>query len=105
MMCGGYNSTLLKGVYNFYDFGEPDVKKAAGLLLDLYFAYWAQEQIDGYQGGGKSRVYFKNGLRSTRYYGTDALAWYYFGIGEPPQKVSDNVELACFTMYGYNVWA
>ncbi len=80
MMSSGYNSTLLKGVYNFYDFGEPEVRRAAGMLLDLYFAYWAQEQIDGTVGGGQSRVYFLRGLDG----GTRPLDWYYFGIGKPP---------------------
>jgi len=84
MMSGGYNSTLIKGIYNFYDFGEPEVKKAAGLLLDLYFAYWAQEQIDGIQGGGQSRIYFLKGLHSKPAHGIKELAWYYFGMGEVP---------------------
>jgi hypothetical protein len=83
MMSGGYNSTLIKGFYNFYDFGDAQVRRAAGLLLDLYFAYWAQEQIDGVSGGGKSRIYFHNGLRSSRH-GMAPLAWFYFGIGSPP---------------------
>jgi len=84
MMSGGYNSTLIKGIYNFYDFGEPEVKRAAGLLLDLYFAYFAQEQIDGIQGGGQSRIYFQKGLHSKPAHGIIELAWYYFGIGEVP---------------------
>jgi len=84
MMSAGYNSTLIKGIYNFYDFGEPDVKKAAELLLDLYFAYWAQEQMDGIQGGGQSRIYFLKGLYSKPAHGIIELAWYYFGLGEVP---------------------
>ena len=42
MMSDHYNSTLIKGFYNFYDFGDPQVRRSAGLLLDLYFAYCAQ---------------------------------------------------------------
>jgi len=84
MMSGDYNSTLIKGIYNFYDFGEPAVRQAAGQFLDLYFAYWAEEQINGVSGGGKSRIYFANGLREDRREGMGPLAWLYFGIGEPP---------------------
>jgi hypothetical protein len=80
MMSGAYNSTLIKGIYNFYDFGEPPVRRSAGLLLDLYFAYWAQEQIDGVQGGGRSRIYFLSGLKQAN----TPLAWFYFGIGTQP---------------------
>ncbi len=85
MMSDGYNSTLIKGIYNFYDFGEPRVRRSAGLLLDLYFAYWAQEQIDGVQGGGRSRIYFLSGLKQDRHHGNAPLAWFYFGIGRQPR--------------------
>jgi hypothetical protein len=84
MMSGGYNSTMIKSLYNFYDFGPPNVQSAAGKLFDLYFAYWSQEQIDGVQGGGKSRIYFDKGLRARRDHGMAPLAWLYFGIGERP---------------------
>ena len=81
MMSVGYNATMMKALYNFYDFGEPRVKEAAGKLLDLYYAYWAQEQIDGEVGGGKSRIYFGKGLVAR---GSHCMAWIYFGIGEQP---------------------
>jgi hypothetical protein len=83
MMSAGYNATMMKALYNFYDFGELEVKRAASLLLDLYFAYWAQEQIDGVQGGGKSRVYFGKGLSGNR--STSILNWLYFNIGSLPK--------------------
>ncbi|MDD7985155.1 hypothetical protein PQO01_09355 [Lentisphaera marina] len=94
MMSGGYNSTLIKGIYNFYDFGEPEVKRAAGLLLDLYFAYFAQEQIDGIQGGGKSRIYYEQGLPSELVSGIKELVWYYFGIGEVPHVSGHDLNAA-----------
>lgn len=84
MMSAGYNATMMKAIYNFYDFGERDAKKAAGLLLDLYFAYWAQEQIDGVQGGGKSRIYFGKGLSGNKG-GAAILTWLYFDIGSQPE--------------------
>lgn len=94
MMSGGYNSTLIKGIYNFYDFGEPEVKKAAGLLLDLYFAYWAQEQIDGIQGGGQSRIYFLTGMSSKPPHGIKEMMWCYFGLGEIPAVSCHDLNMA-----------
>ena len=72
---------MIKGIYNFHDFGDPAVKRAAGLLLDLYFAYFAQEQINGIQGGGKSRIYYEQGLHSEPVSGIKELVWYYFRNG------------------------
>jgi len=83
MMSDDYNSVFIKNFYNFYDFGEPRVRKSAGLLLDLYYAYWAQEQIDGVQGGGRSRIYFLQGLMDDFEPSMAPFAWYYFAIGEP----------------------
>jgi hypothetical protein len=94
MMSGGYNSTLIKGIYNFYDFGEPEVRRSAGMLLDLYFAYWAQEQIDGVQGGGRSRIYFVKGLKHDPFHGMGPLAWFYFGIGKQPAVYGHDINAA-----------
>ena len=94
MMSDGYNSTLIKGFYNFYDFGDPQVKRSAGMLLDLYFAYWAQEQINGVSGGGKSRVYFLKGLKQDRSHGNAPLAWLYFGIGNQPPVYGHDMNAA-----------
>ena len=82
MMSDDYNTTLIKGIYNFYDFGNANVRKAAQNLLDLYLTYWAQEQINGVQGGGKSRIYFFKGMRQNRNTSAAALAWIYFKIGK-----------------------
>jgi len=85
MNSGKYNSSLIKGAYNFYDFGEPEVKRAAGQFLNLYFAYFAQEQMDGIQGGSQSRIYFTQALPCERVRGIKELVWYYFGMGEVPE--------------------
>ena len=82
MMNDGYNSTLIKGIYNFYDFGNSSVKKAAGQLLDLYLAYWAQEQINIVIGGGKSREYFYKSMKQSRNHSMATQAWLYFGMGK-----------------------
>jgi hypothetical protein len=93
MMCPGYNSVWLKGFYNFYDFGDERVRKSAGMLIDLYFAYWAQEQIDGVAGGGKSRVRRLNGFTPTRH-GIPGLGTLYFGIGDLPESFFGNLNAA-----------
>ncbi|PHR86953.1 MAG: hypothetical protein COA78_37535 [Blastopirellula sp.] len=94
MMSGGYNSTLMKGVYNFYDFGDDKVRRAAGNLLDLYYAYWAQEQIDGDQGGGRSRIYFSSALNRS----SSAANWLYFGMGKQ-HKVNGHDVNALLSVY------
>ncbi len=84
-----YNSVTLKGLHNVLDFTEdPELRRKVWALLDLYWAIWAQEQINGVLGGGKARVYQSGndrvGTRSEIY----ALAWFYFGIGEPAEIAS-----------------
>ena len=80
----GYNGVLLKGIYNFYDFAEdPTMKKRAGYLLDLYWATWAQEQIDGVSGGGKARIYQGGGDRVSGNRHVQQLAWFYLEMGRP----------------------
>ena len=84
----GYNGVLLKGVYNFYDFAEdPVLKRVSGNLMDLFWATWAQEQIDGVRGGGRSRV-ARNGKDRRGNSEARDLAWFYFGIGRPSRPVS-----------------
>lgn len=94
MMSDHYNSVWLKGIYNYRDFGEPRTRKAAEMLLDLYWAYWAQEQISGISGGGKSRISFHEAIMPNPEYGTAALAWLYFGIGERPMVHGQDVNAA-----------
>lgn len=84
MMCNHYNAVLIKGMYNFYDFGNLQVKKSAGMLLDLFWAYWAQEQINGIAGGGSSRVSMHEALQAHMEHGLAPMAWLYFGIGKRP---------------------
>ncbi len=85
MMNSHYNLATTRGYYNFYDFGEPRVRRAAGMLLDLCWAYWAQEQIDGRMAGGGARVPFYEALQANLEHGMAPLAWLYFGIGERPE--------------------
>jgi hypothetical protein len=90
IMCPGYNSVWLKGFYNFRDFGEPEVRRSAGMFLDLYWAYWAQEQLHGVEGGGKARIRGVNGFKHAMH-GIPALGWFYFGIGTKPKEINGEI--------------
>lgn len=87
----GYNAVTLKGLYNVRDFAEdPVLRERASSLLDLFWATWAQEQIGGVLGGGKSRIYQSGGDRLGGRSSIAMLAWFYFGndIGlEAPEKL------------------
>jgi len=90
IMCPGYNAVWLKGFYNFRDFGTPEVRQSAEMMLDLYWAYWAQEQLHGVEGGGKTRIRGVSGFKHT-VHGIPALGWFYFGIGEKPGDISGEI--------------
>lgn len=83
-----YNMDGIRGFYNVYDYADdPVLRRRMGHLLDLHWAMWAQEQIDGVRGGGKARMYQTGGDRlghST----LRELAWFYFGIGGPSRPTS-----------------
>jgi len=80
-----YTKYTLNTWYNLADFAdEPILKKHAGMLLDLYWADWAVEQIDGVRGGSRHRSYA--GRASNQQSGAEGLAWYHFGLGEVAHK-------------------
>jgi len=84
MMSVAYNTSLLKGVFNFYDFADdPELKRRTGLFLDLYFAYWGQEQIHGVAGGGQGRIYSDINPKSS------GLGYLFFGVGVAPELHSE----------------
>jgi hypothetical protein len=77
-----YASATLKGIYSLYDFSDDAVlKERAGQFLELYWALWAEQQLDAVSGGAKTRTYPESAQR-----GTDFLrraAWYNLGFGDP----------------------
>ena len=84
MMSVSYNTSLLKGIFNFYDFADdPELKRRAQLFLDLYFAYWGQEQIQGVAGGGQGRIYSDTNPKSS------GLGHLFFGVGAAPKLQSE----------------
>ena len=75
-----YAKYSLNTLYNLYDFADdPVLKKRADMLLNVYWADWAIEQIDGVRGGSRHRCY--TGRASTEQTGGAESAWFHFGIG------------------------
>ncbi len=75
-----YAKYTLNTWYNLADFAEdPVLKKQMSMMLDLYWADWAIEQIGGVRGGSRHRNY--PGRASTEQSGGEEAAWYHFGIG------------------------
>lgn len=76
----GYNKYTLGGWYNIADFSDdPELKRRMSMLLDLYWADWAIEQIDGVRGGSRHRCY--PGVNSTSGSSMDGAEWFHFGVG------------------------
>lgn len=60
---------------------DPRLRRRAAAYVTLFWALWAEQQIDGVGGGAKTRCYPDSARR-----GTDFLrraAWYTLGLGEP----------------------
>jgi len=75
-----YNAHTIQMWYNLCDFAEdPSLRKMAGHYLDLYWATWAEEQIDGVRGGGKTRIYQGPASRSGSGGGIQQMAALYLG--------------------------
>jgi hypothetical protein len=76
-----YVKYSLSGFYNLVDFADdPELRRLATQFLDLVWAQWALEQIDGVRGGSRHRCYQGEGsvLGAT----AANLAWFHFGVGE-----------------------
>jgi hypothetical protein len=99
MMNRGYNSATYTGFYNFYDFGNPEVREHARMLLDLFWAYYAQEQFNDVVGGGAARIDFSAGFTAGHAGTTGALAWSYFGKVSKPSSVDGRTINPYFSSY------
>lgn len=79
----GYAKYTLGGWYNMADFAEdPVLKKRMSMLLELFWANWAIEQIDGSRGGSRHRCYAgRNSISGVG--GGDGMSWFHFGLGAP----------------------
>ncbi len=81
--CGSptYGKYSVNTWYNFADFAkDPELKRRIRMLLDLYWADWAVEQIDGVRGGSRHRCY--PGRSSVSSSDGGGRAWFHFGLGQ-----------------------
>ncbi|GGD11946.1 hypothetical protein [Aquisalinus flavus] len=78
---GGYSGRMHNMYYLIHDISpDEDLKALAAKTLDLWWSFWAEEQISGERGGGKVRHRRLRGLLpNTEIHMVPA--WYYFGIG------------------------
>jgi len=78
---GGYAGRIHNMYHLIYDISpDEDLKALAGKSLDLWWGFWAEEQISGERGGGKVR---HRKLRGLKPFSENHMvpAWYYFGTG------------------------
>lgn len=75
-----YNAHTIQMWYNVFDFAADAVlRRMSGDFIDLYWATWAEEQIDGIRGGGKNRIYQGPGSRTAAGGGVVDMAALYLG--------------------------
>jgi hypothetical protein len=80
-----YARYTLDNVYIYNDFSDdPQLRNLAHEFLDLWWAEWAQEQVDGVFGGTAARVYLKAVADDSPLSG---LSWMYFGKGGNAEDV------------------
>jgi len=83
----GYNGWTLNAWYNIADFSrDPIARQRMKMFLDLYWADWAIEQIDGVRGGSRQRCY-PGGSSTKGSGGGGAAAWFLFGAGDPVKNL------------------
>lgn len=79
----GYVKYTLQTVYNYVDLSpDPGLRALAESVLTLWWADWAQEQLNSVRGGASCRAY-QLGCRKATSDSAASMAWYYFGIGTP----------------------
>ncbi len=77
---------LASSIYTKYTLQSwnQDLRNIAGMTLDLWWADWAESQINSVWGGGKSRVYREDSISGSD--DTAAMSWYYLNIGGAGSK-------------------
>jgi hypothetical protein len=77
-----YAVTTLSAAYRIHALtDDPVLRQRAAAYVTLFWALWAEHQLDGVGGGAKTRCYPDSARR-----GTDFLrraAWYTLGLGDP----------------------
>ncbi len=92
-----YNKYTLGGWYNMADLAQDaELRLRMRKMLDLFWADWASEQIDGVRGGSRHRCY--PGDSSTVHSGLDGASWFHFGLGTA-QSQHPSVMCAATTLW------
>lgn len=79
----GYGARTLQTWYNYFDFGaDPELRRLAEGALAVWWADWAQEQLDGVRGGGKARLYQGESSMYGHRERNRGMAWFYLGQGK-----------------------
>ncbi len=79
----GYGSRTLQGWHNIFDFSsDMELKSVVKSALDVWWAEWAQEQLGGMRGGGKTRLY-PGAYALASHDRNRAMSWFYLGQGKP----------------------
>lgn len=91
-----YAKYTLNTWLNLYDFADdPLLKQAADRLIDIYWADWAIEQLDGQHGGSRHRNY--PGSPTITGNGAAGHSWILFGLGqEIPKHPGDMSAISTF---------
>jgi hypothetical protein len=78
---GGYAGRMHNMNYMIDEISpDPELRRLARLSLDLWWTFWAEEQISGERGGGKVRHRRLRGLLPNSESHMPS-AWYYHGLG------------------------
>jgi len=99
-----YGKYTTQGWYNFYDFAQDaHLRRLAGMILNLWWADWSQDQINGIRGGVKTRIYQHR--PEYGYNGTDIRASITEGYGIHFDKGSVNTHPAnmCLVTSDYRI--
>lgn len=98
-VASGYNEWTLNAWYNIADFSpDPLTRQRMKMFLDLFWADYAIEQIDGVRGGSRHRCY-PGGSSSAGRGGGSETAWNVFGWGQPSKTLSPKNLGAATTFY------
>ena len=79
-----YNNLTINALYNVADFSlDPLTRQRMRMFMDLYWADWGIEQIDGVRGGAHTRCY-AGGKSFSGAGGGGVGGWLLFGVGKEP---------------------
>lgn len=90
-----YTKYSLTVFYNVFDFTEDEtLRTLSGDFLSLWWAMWAQEEVQGNHGGSKARRYFEQDDRTAP---DGGMGWVYSGVGQTVAAAPHPVFLTLLT--------